>query len=137
MLTLPKIVQKKLAQNNHSEDSLKNWKHYPICPTSEDKATGNDLAVDDLGTWNLASTVDLIVVVFFILCQSLTVGHKCICCSSKKSLWLPLCHGATSNYNILDNTYNHHSEIILHCRWKLNENRSQHHFQSLEVGGFI
>lgn len=70
MLTLPKIVQKKLAQNNHSEDSMKNWKHYPIDPTSEDKATGNNLAVDDLGTWNLASTVDMIVVFFLYFAKA-------------------------------------------------------------------
>lgn len=54
MLTFPKIAQKKLAPNNHALDSLENWKHYPICPTTEDKATGNDLAVDDAGTRNLA-----------------------------------------------------------------------------------
>lgn len=115
---------KKIVQNNQSVEKLGELQTLP----SAFHLGGQDCLKWPCsawfgGTWNLASTADLIVVVLFIFCQSLAVGHKSICCSSEKSIRLPLCHRATSNYNILDSTYRHCSQIMLHCRRELNENK--------------
>lgn len=59
----------------------------------------------------------LICVVFLL--KFFVAGHESVCCSGEKSISL-LCHRATSNYNILDKQEAHHSQIMLHCRWKEN-----------------
>lgn len=49
-MRVTKIVWKNIAKNNHSAESLENYKHYPIYPTYEDNLIGNDLVVDNLDT---------------------------------------------------------------------------------------
>jgi hypothetical protein len=49
-MPVTKIVWKNIAKNNHSVESLENYKHYPIYPTYEDNLIGNDLVVDNLDT---------------------------------------------------------------------------------------